>query len=104
MVNAWHVQVRGSYARFVVRVPRGPPDRLPADLRYVRENATVAVDVDGDNSPERLGRNRRLAFEVETVVAVAVPPRPQGVGDVGERDERSAGWPEPGPTGDASGK
>jgi hypothetical protein len=104
MVNAWHVQVRGSYARFVVRVPRGPPDRLPADLRYVRENATVAVDVDGDNSPEHLGRNRRLAFEVETVVAVAVPPRPQGVGDVGERDERSAGWPEPGPTDDASGK
>lgn len=104
MVNAWHVQVRGSYVRFVVRVPYGAPDRLPANLRYVRENATVALDVDGDGTTERLGRNRRLTFDVETVVAVAVPPRPRGVGDVGERDERSAGWPDPGPTAAGAGK
>lgn len=97
MVNAWHVEVRGSYARFVVRVPRGAPDRLPADLRYVRENATVRLDVDGDGTAERLGRNRRIAFSAETVVGVAVPPRPRGVGDEGERDERSPGWPTPGP-------
>lgn len=97
MVNAWHVEVRGSYARFAVSVPRGAPDRLPADFRYVRENATVTLDVDGDGTPERLGWNRRIRFEAETVVAVAVPPKPRGVGDVGERDEQSAGWPSPGP-------
>lgn len=98
-INAWHVQVRGSYARFVVSVPQGAPDRLPADLRYVRENRTVRLDVDGDGTDEVLGRNRRLTFAAGTVVGVAVPPRPRGVGDVGERDERSSGWPEPGPAG-----
>jgi len=97
MVNAWHVQVRGSYVRFVVSVPRGAPDRLPADLRYVRENRRVRLDVDGDGTGELLGRNRRITFGAETVVGVAVPPKPRGVGDVGERDERSPGWPTPGP-------
>ncbi|MEF8856890.1 MAG: hypothetical protein V5A16_05650, partial [Haloplanus sp.] len=97
-VNVWHVQVRGSYARFVVRVPRGAPDRLPADFRYVRENRTVSLDVDGDGDAEPLGRNRRIEFRTETAVGVAVPPQPAGVGDVGDRDERSPGWPRPGPT------
>lgn len=97
MVNAWHVQTRGSYARFVVRVPDGAPDRMPPDLSYVREAAPVCLDVDGDGSQERLGENRRIEFAAETVVAVAVPPKPRGVGDVTARDERSAGWPEPGP-------
>lgn len=97
MVNAWHVQVRGSYVRFVVSVPRGAPDRLPADLQYVRENRRVRLNVDGDGTAELLGRNRRITFAVETVVGVAVPPKPRGIGDVGERDERSPGWPTPGP-------
>lgn len=97
-VNLWHVQVRGSYARFVVRVRRGAPDRLPADFRYVRENRTVSLDVDDDGDAERLGRNHRIDFRAETAVGVAVPPRPAGVGDVGDCDERSPGWPRPGPT------
>lgn len=97
MVNAWHVQVRGSYVRFVVSVPRGAPDRLPADLQYVRENRRVRLDADGDGTAELLGRNRRITFAAETVVGVAVPPKPRGVGDVGERDEQSPGWPTPGP-------
>jgi hypothetical protein len=97
-VNVWHVQVRGSYARFVVRVPRGAPDRLPADFRYVRENRTVSLDVDGDGDAERLGHNRRIDVRAATAVGVAVPPQPAGVGDAGERDERSPGWPRPGPT------
>lgn len=97
MVNAWHVQVRGSYVRFAVRVPNGAPDRMPPELTYVRESAPVRLDVDGDGSAERLGENRRIDFAAETVVAVAVPPKPQGVGDVTERDEKSPGWPDPGP-------
>lgn len=97
MVNAWHVQVRGSYVRFVVSVPRGAPDRLPADLQYVRENRRIRLDVDEDGTAELLGRNHRITFAAETVVGVAVPPKPRGVGDAGERDERSPGWPTPGP-------
>lgn len=97
MVNAWHVQARGSYARFVVRVPTGAPDRMPPGLSYVRETATVRLDVDADGDSERVGYNRRVTFAAETVVAVAVPPQPQGVGDVTERDERSPGWPTPVP-------
>lgn len=96
-VNAWHVHVRGSYARFVVRAPNGAPDRSPPTLAYVREAAPVRLDVDGDGRRELLGENRRIEFDSETVVAVAVPPQPQGVGDVTERDERSPGWPDPGP-------
>lgn len=96
-VNAWHVQVRGSYARFSVRVPRGSPDRLPTATTYVRENGTATLDVNGDGEPTRLGHNRRLTFAADTVIGVAVPPGAQGVGDVDERDERSPGWPDPGP-------
>jgi hypothetical protein len=96
-VNAWRVQVRGSYARFVVRVRRGAPDRAPPDLSYVRENRTVRLDVDDDGHRERLGANRRIDFQAETVIGVAVPPSGPGVGDVGTRDERSPGWPTPGP-------
>lgn len=102
-VNAWHVQVRGTYARFAVRVPRGSPERVPPTLTYVRENRTATLDVAGDGEQARLGFNRRISFEAETAIAVAVPPGAQGVGDVDERDERSPGWPEPGPVEDPSG-
>jgi len=34
-----------------------------------------------------------VTFETGTVIVVAVPPGPPGVGDVdGTRDERSPGW------------
>ncbi len=97
-VNAWYVHVRGSYARFAVRAPVGAPDRMPPDLTYVREAAPVRLDVDGDRDTETIGTNRRLEFDSRTVVGIAVPPQPQGVGDVTERNEQSRGWPTPGAT------
>ena len=101
-VNVWTVTVRGAYARFVVETRRGPPGR---PLRYVRDGSWVEVDVDGDGSPERLGRDERLAFETTTTVVVAVPPGRRGVGDRGgNADERSGGWPWPAcPGSDADG-
>jgi len=99
-VNVWQVQVRGSYARFAVRARRGTPDVVPPDLTYVRENRTIGRDVDGDGDRETIGHNERIGLTSESVVGVAVPPGPQGVGDVGEVDEQSPGWPTPGPSTD----
>jgi len=97
-VNLWRVEVAGEFPRFTVRVPRGTPDRPGAQLHYVRETGTVRLDVDGDGTAERVGNTTRVSFRTGTEVAVAVPPGPQGVGDVdGETDETSPGWPEPGP-------
>jgi len=97
-VNLWRVGVAGEYARFTVRVPRGTPDQPGAQLHYVRELGWVEIDVDGDGSTERLGRTTRVTFRTGTDVAIAVPPGPQGVGDVdGDTVEESTGWPEPGP-------
>jgi hypothetical protein len=99
-VNLWQVRVAGEYARFTVRVPRGTPDTPGGQLNYVRDAGTVRLDVDGDGGRELLGRSTRLSFRTGTAVAIAVPPGPQGVGDVdGEAVETSAGWPEPGPAG-----
>lgn len=96
-VNVWHVEVAGEYARFAVRVPRGTPD-VPGGFRYVRDGHAVALDVDGDGTPERLGTSERVSFSTSTLVGVAVPPGSRGVGDVdGQADERSPGWPSPGP-------
>jgi hypothetical protein len=93
-VNVWTVSVSGEFARFGVRTDRGAPGR---SLRYVRDGSVVALDVDDDGRPERLGRNERIDFTVNTTVAVAVPPTGRGVGDVGgNADERSPGWPSPG--------
>jgi hypothetical protein len=97
-VNLWRVEVAGEYARFTVRVPRGTPDDPGAQLHYVREEGTVTLDIDGDGTGERLGRTTRVSFRTGTEVAIAVPPGPQGVGDVdGQAREESPGWPEPGP-------
>lgn len=97
-VNAWTVRARGSYARFTVRAPRASPLAPAGSLAYVRDGATVAVDVDGDGRGERLGRATRVTFNVSTVVGIAVPPGGTGVGDVdGQTLETSAGWPRPGP-------
>jgi hypothetical protein len=97
-VNLWRVEVAGEFPRFTVRVPRGTPDRPGAQFHYVRETGAVRLDVDGDGAPERIGNTTRVSFRTGTEVAVAVPPGPQGVGDVdGETDETSPGWPEPGP-------
>lgn len=97
-VNLWRVEVAGEYARFTVRVPRGTPDLPGAQLHYVRDAGPVRLDVDGDGARELLGRSTRLSFRTGTEVAIAVPPGPQGVGDVdGQAIEESAGWPEPGP-------
>ncbi|WP_101296253.1 DUF7286 family protein [Halegenticoccus soli] len=96
-VNVWTVTVRGEYHRFAVRARTGAPDGGGATVRYVRDGAAVALDVDGDGDDERLGRNERVSFETGTIVVVAVPPGGTGVGDVdGNADERSAGWPSPG--------
>ncbi|MFB6297048.1 MAG: hypothetical protein ABEH56_00845 [Salinirussus sp.] len=96
-VNLWRVRVRGEYARFVVRVPRGTADRPGGGFAYVRQQAPVRLDVDDDGTSERMGRTEPVSFGTGTTIAVAVPPGPQGVGDVGgQRSERSPGWPEPG--------
>lgn len=97
-VNVWDIQVRGEYARFAVTVPRGTPDTTGARLRYVRDGDPIAIDVDADGNGERLGRATRVRFRTRSTVAVAVPPGVQGVGDKdGTADERSPGWPFPGP-------
>jgi hypothetical protein len=91
-VNAWNVEVRGEYPRFTLRANVGTPDR---PFEYVREPGTVGVDVDGESVA--LGRTEPVAFETRTVVVVAVPAGPPGVGDVdGTRDETSGSWPCPG--------
>lgn len=96
-VNGWSVSVRGEYRQFVVRARYGPPDGAGGVVRYVRDGEPVALDVDDDGDPERLGRSERLRFSFETAVVVAVPPGRAGVGDVdGNVDERSPGWPCPG--------
>ena len=99
-VNVWDVTVRGAYARFSLRTRRGASPTTPGGtIRYVRDGSTVRLDVDGDGTAERLGRDERVAFETGTVVAVAVPAGRGGVGDVdGNADERSGTWPRPGCT------
>lgn len=96
-VNVWEVHVRGAYARFTLRTRRGTPPSTPGGaVRYVRDGSAVRLDVDGDGEPEHLGRDERVAFETKTVVAVAVPASPKGVGDVdGNADERAGTWPWP---------
>ncbi|ESP88860.1 DUF7286 family protein, partial [Candidatus Halobonum tyrrellensis] len=95
--NVWSVEVRGAYPRFSVTSPVGGPTGAGGRLRYVRDGSAVDLDVDGDGDAERLGRNERVSFRVETAVAAVVPAGKSGVGDVdGDADERSAGWPCPG--------
>lgn len=90
--NVWVVESRGTYARVSVRSRRGLRDTV-----YTRDGSTVAVDVDGDGAPERLGRSPRVGFEVRTYVVVVVPAGMPGMGDTdGNADERSQGWPHPG--------
>jgi len=97
-VNAWRVQVRGEYPRFALRADVGTPGQRFA---YVRSEGDVTVDIGGETV--RLGETEPVAFETETVIAVAVPAGPPGVGDVdGTRDERSGGWPCPSPMGESS--
>ncbi|PHQ39996.1 hypothetical protein DJ69_03230 [Halorubrum persicum] len=99
-VNAWRVQVRGEYPRFALRADVGTPGERFA---YVRSEGDVTVEVGGETV--QLGETDPVAFETETVVAVAVPAGPPGVGDVdGTRDERSKGWPCPGAMGEPSPK
>ena len=87
-VNAWRVETRGEYPRFALSGDVGTPNR---SFEYVREEGVVTVDV-GDERV-RLGRTDPVRFETETVVVVAVPAGPPGVGDVdGTRDETSPGW------------
>jgi hypothetical protein len=96
-VNLWQVRVRGEYARFAVSVPRGTPDEPGARFLYVRDGKPVLLDVDNDGERERLGQSARVSFETGTTVGIAVPPGPQGVGDIdGEAEEQSSGWPNPG--------
>ena len=92
-VNAWNVQVRGEYPRFALRANVGTPDR---PFEYVRAPGEVRVDAGGESV--LLGATEPVAFETRTVIVVAVPAGPPGVGDVdGTREETSGGWPCPGP-------
>jgi len=94
-VNAWRVQVRGEYPEFTLRADVGTPDE---PFEYVRSEGEVAIDVGGD--PVQLGKTEPVQFDTETVVVVAVPAGPPGVGDIdGTRDETSTGWPCPGSVG-----
>ena len=90
-MNGWRVEVRGEYPRFALRSDVGPPGNR---FEYVRTESDVTVDVGGQSV--RLGATEPVRFETGTVVVVAVPPGPPGVGDVdGTRDETSPGWPCP---------
>lgn len=94
-VNLWHVTVRGRHPQFAVAVRR--PGEGRTRLRYVREDAPVRLDTDGDGRRELLGHNRAIRFRTTTVAVAAVPAGRSGVGDVdGNVDERSAGWACPG--------
>ncbi|MFB6114046.1 MAG: hypothetical protein ABEJ58_08095 [Halodesulfurarchaeum sp.] len=92
--NAWVVQVRGSYTRFAVATPRSSPVLdSNGTVTYVRNRSVVRLDVDGDGSADRLGRNKPITFRADTGVVVVVPPGRSGVGDLdGNVDERSPGW------------
>jgi len=91
-VNVWDVAATGRFERVVVSAPLDRPGVAAGKLRYVRANATVALDVNGDGHPERLGRDQSVDFHYHTGAVAVVPPGPPGVGDVGNADERSAGW------------
>jgi hypothetical protein len=92
-INAWNVEVRGEYPRFALRSNVGTPDR---PFEYVREPGEVSVDASGESVA--LGATEPVAFETQTVIVVAVPAGPPGVGDIdGTREETSGGWPCPGP-------
>jgi hypothetical protein len=97
-VNAWTVEVRGRYARFVARAAGGTPADAPnATVAYVREDARATLDVDGDDEPEVFGHSTPVSFRVRTAVVVVVPPGGSGVGDrVGDAVQASPGWPTPG--------
>ena len=96
-INYWDVEVAGEYARFVVSVPVGSADDPGGRFTYVRDGSSVTVDVDGDGVAETLGRGTRITFHTHASVAIAVPPKPRGVGDVdGQMVEASPGWPSPG--------
>ncbi|PSP76090.1 hypothetical protein BRC81_13910 [Halobacteriales archaeon QS_1_68_20] len=97
--NAWNVSTRGTYARFAVGARTGTPDGATTTT-YVRDGSAVELDVFGDGDPAVLGNATRVSFEATVPVVVVVPPGGRGVGDVhGPADERSGGWPDPGPTG-----
>jgi hypothetical protein len=97
-VNAWRVQVRGVYPQFVLHADVGTPEE---PFEYVRQAGDVTIELDGETV--RLGATDPIRFETQTVVVVAVPAGPPGVGDVdGVRSEASPGWPCPGPAGDAA--
>lgn len=96
-VNYWEIRIAGEYAQFAVSVPRGTADEPGGKVTYVRDGRPVTLDVDGDGSAEKLGAGSRVSFETHTSVAIAVPPRPRGVGDInGQMNETSPGWPTPG--------
>ncbi|WP_435074971.1 DUF7286 family protein [Halorubrum sp. HHNYT27] len=93
-VNAWRVHVRGEYPRFVLHADVGTPAE---PFEYVRQEGDVTIELDGETV--RLGSTEPIRFETQTVVVVAVPAGPPGVGDVdGTRDETAPGWPCPGAT------
>jgi len=99
-VNAWNVEVRGEYPRFALRANVGTPGR---PFEYVRDPGAVSVEVNGESVA--LGSTEPVAFETRTVVVVAVPAGPPGVGDVdGTREETSGGWPCPGPLSPSPGE
>jgi hypothetical protein len=93
-VNYWEIRVAGEYARFAVSVPRGSATAPGGRFTYVRDGESVELDVDRDGAKETVGSAPRVSFETHTSVAIAVPPKPRGVGDKdGQMNEASPGWP-----------
>jgi len=74
--SLWNVEVGGEYPRFEVS---GTADSVGSTNTYVRENVTVAVDINGES--EEVGSVEPLNFDSRTIVGVIMPPG--GVGDGG---------------------
>jgi hypothetical protein len=77
-MNLWDIDADGQYARFEVVANMSAPGRATSTT-YVRENATVTLDIGGEE--RTLGRVKPIGFDGRSLLVVVVPPGGIGVGD-----------------------
>jgi|GEM_PF-2427797 hypothetical protein len=96
--NVWQLTLAGTYPRFTVTASAGTTRDTPA-AEYVREDASVSVDIDG--TERRLGRNTAISFETKVSIVGAVPGDRLGIGSkAGKADYCSDSWDVAGPVSD----